>query len=255
MTDINILPIFNQAAPNIWDDFLRIRASAMQHVYNHNMTQNERDDARAEYAAVWRRRGFNFAFGAYNGSDIVGFVNGDCVNRVATIRGLYVLPECMSNNIGGQLLKYAESAGAMGARLLDLVSLLKSCRFYEKHGYRAVMRGSNQYRKKIQSKIQCKTVPVFHTPPAMTRECVQISSDNHQKLDMERVNVEHLPMFAYLDSMSVTRGFIVDNGPSGTEIYIGAHQPVDFIAKRLMRAHGEWSAAYQKIMQNSQKIH
>ena len=147
MNNINVLPIFNQAAPGIWEDFLRIRAFAMRHIYNHHVSHAETVALRNEYELNWRRRGFNFAFGAYDGTDLIGFVNGDCCDRVATIRGLYVLPECMSKHVGSTLLKSAENTGAIAACELDLVSLLKSRGFYEHNGYTPIMHGSNRYSK------------------------------------------------------------------------------------------------------------
>ena len=41
MSDITIFPIFNQAVPHVWDDFLRIRIAAMRANYNIEMTADE----------------------------------------------------------------------------------------------------------------------------------------------------------------------------------------------------------------------
>lgn len=247
MNNINVLPIFNQAAPGIWEDFLRIRAFAMRHIYNHHVSHAETVALRNEYELNWRRRGFNFAFGAYDGTDLIGFVNGDCCDRVATIRGLYVLPECMSKHVGSTLLKSAENTGAIAARELDLVSLLKSRGFYEHNGYTPIMHGSNRYSKKIRNRVQCKTVPVFYSIPSFTRACRQISVFNKTEFNPGMINQEHTPMFAYLDVDSIPQGFAFTDDATISRAYVAPHQPTDFIAKRLHRACNAWIAAYKQI--------
>lgn len=253
MNNVNILPIFNQSSPRVWDSFVNIRAAAMKHVYNVCMSKEECETMQQAYFLAWRTRKFNFAFGAYNNSDIVGFVSGDCVDRVATIRSLYVLPEFMSNNIGGRLLNAAENAGSFGARTLDLVSLYGSRGFYERYGYRPIVRGSNHYIKSIHGNINCKTVPVFYSTPSITRACRQISEFNKTEYNPKIVNKEHSPMFAYLDVESTPQGFVVSDYNIGTpaRTYIGCHQPVDYIAKRLNRAHMEWMRVQQYIEEKS----
>ena len=65
MTSIKILPIFNQSAPGVWDDFMRIQSCAMRHVYNLRMDASDIDSCIRELRYKWAHNGFNFAFGAY----------------------------------------------------------------------------------------------------------------------------------------------------------------------------------------------
>ena len=72
MSEIKILPIFNQSAPGVWDDMLRVRIAAMQYNYNIRLTDEELADAMSDFQKSWRQLSHNFAFGAYDGDRMVG---------------------------------------------------------------------------------------------------------------------------------------------------------------------------------------
>ncbi|MBQ2017639.1 MAG: GNAT family N-acetyltransferase, partial [Alphaproteobacteria bacterium] len=123
MSEIRILPIFNQSAPGVWDDMLRIRIATMRHNYNIKLTDQEISEAMAEFQQSWKRLSFNFAFGAYDDGKMVGCISGDVQNKTAFIRHLYVLPEYQGQRIGSRLLNEAEIATSVSARQTDIVAL------------------------------------------------------------------------------------------------------------------------------------
>lgn len=236
--DVVFLPIFDQAAPGIWDSFLSICDAATSYSCGYSMCVNDFQSVRKELERAWKRRSFNFAFGAYDGGSMVGFINGDCVGRVATIRGLYVLPEYMGQKIGGRLLKLAERASTFGASSLDLISLSKAQKFYERYGYKPIFRGSNHYTKSITRDIRIKNlvVPVFTVTKAIKKSCTNILNKYNCDFDTGIVNTDHIPMFVYVDSLSEIAGFIIDqnSGAKGSEIlYVSPDQPTKLISSFL----------------------
>lgn len=239
MGKIDIVPIFNQAAPNVWDNFMNIRMAAMHHVYSYKMSSSEHEDALKQMMLGWKKRSFNFAFGAFDNGDMVGFINGDCVDNVATIRGLYVLPECMSQKVGGRLLKIAEKIGSFGARSLDLVSCQKSKTFYEHYDYTPITEGSNRYMKKITSsnKPHCATLPVFYITQKLDKTIKKISSANKSSFDAEHVNNLHAPMYMYIDADCAVQGVLLGNDKNYEvlQLEVAPHQPKSFIESRLNR--------------------
>ena len=53
MMNIEIVPIFDQSVPHVWDDFVRISAAAMRHVYNYKTSEPERRDAISKLQYNW----------------------------------------------------------------------------------------------------------------------------------------------------------------------------------------------------------
>lgn len=241
MSDINILPIFNQADPNIWDDFLYIRNAATRYSCGYSMSESDIRFALNELMSGWKRRGFNFAFGAYDGFDMVGFIQGDCIKGTATVRGLYVLPEYMGQKIGGKLLKMAERVSTFGATYMDLISLPRAQKFYEHYEYQPVFSGSNHYEKPITNKMRVRSmvVPVFKSTNAITKACTEISKGEKSTFDARIVNEEHAPMFVYIDSFAVIQGFVVRHSLHDEqvqeEIHIHPSQPVNFVTRQLKK--------------------
>lgn len=243
MSDISILPIFNQSNPNVWDDFLYIRAAAFRHSCGYIMTDKDYDDALKDFLDGWRRRKFNFAFGAYDDADMVGFIQGDCMDNVATIRSLYVLPEYTSQKIGSRLLKSAENAGAFGAKMLDLISLPRAQKFYERYNYTPIYHGSNHYIKDITNETRtcCSVVPVFKSTPSITRMCKRITSFTGNDFNPSHINVNHMPMFVYLDSDFTIQGFAIST-PTDTDsvqIHIAPNQPQTYMTRKLNNKFNE----------------
>ncbi len=241
MKNIKIVPIFNQSVPGVWDDFLRIRKNAILMNYGHTLTQGECENFIRDYENAWKKRAFNFAFGAYNDTEMVGFVQGDCMKSVATIRGLYVLPEFQTQNIGSVLLRHAECAAQYGARSADLISLGNAINFYVKKGYSPIFRGSNEMVKKMTGGGHCDTIPVFKPTAAILRACDRISRDNNTIFNANGGDFGHRNMFVYVDVHSEIQAYAIGEMSDSdkyniTEFNISKHQPVNIIRARMERA-------------------
>ena len=203
MSKINIVPIFNQSSLNIWYDFLRIRVSAMKYVYNYKISNEEKELVLKEFKSYWLHRAFNFAFGAYNKSDMIGFVKGYIEHGLVNIEHVYILPKYMSRGIGSQLLKKVEEATSLCADDIELVSFAKAQNFYEKNGYRLLF--MNRYNKTIKKDIRSTTLPIFR----ITSSIKNIFKKMYKDFDFVRINKQHNPVFVYLDSDSRIQAFLV----------------------------------------------
>ncbi len=194
MTEIKIFPIFNQSAPGVWDDFLHIRACAMRANYNINLTPTEISVYRREYSYNWAHYGVNFAYGAYDGTEIVGFSYGYCNRNLVKLSCLYVLPEYQRSGIGRRLLRRVETDMGVIGRRMDLTSLSRAERFYQKNNYTPIFTGSNNYQKPIKVP-HCTCVPVFGKSVRIFRECRQLSAN----FDTDAFMGNNFPTFVYLD--------------------------------------------------------
>lgn len=194
MAEIKIFPIFNQSVPGVWDDFLHIRACAMRANYNINLTPSEISVYHREYSYNWAHYGVNFAYGAYDGTEIVGFSRGYCNRNVANLSCLYVLPEYQHSGIGRRLLRHVETDMGIIGRRLNLISLSHAERFYQKNNYSPIFIGSNNYRKFIKVP-HCACVPVFGKSARVFRACQQLSPN----FDIDAFMGNNFPTFIYLD--------------------------------------------------------
>lgn len=220
MSDIKIIPIFDQSAPGIWDDFLRIQSSTMLCNYKHCMTADYRARMLDKLQASWRRISSKFAFAAYDGTDMVGCIHGDCARRTATVRHLYVLPEYQHHHIGSKLLTAAEESCSLSAAYIELVSLAFAMGFYERNGYISLDH-SNNYTKNITASGRCKTTPVFFCNAPVFRECREIMTGD-MGFDVADINRHHHPMYVYRDIKSDIAGY----GLPGTGANAGANHIV-----------------------------
>lgn len=249
--ETTILPIFNQAEESVWYNFLCIRDNATQHVAKSVMSPKDYELAMADLESSWKRRSFNFAFGAYDDNAMVAFIQGDCVNNVATIRSLYVLPEYMKQKLGSRLLKSAEKAACFGARSLDLVSLVNAQKFYEFHNYTAIAKGSNHYIKSINNQMRARSMvfPVFKATKSITYACKEIAKLYGDTFDASYVNQRHLPMFLYLDAFGEINGFAVEKYDLKTpfiKTYVKPGYLSKYISQNLERAFKEFKALRSK---------
>jgi predicted N-acetyltransferase YhbS len=215
MNEVRILPIFDQSAPGVWDDMLRIRIAAMQHNYNIKLTDQEISEAMAEFQKSWKRLSFNFAFGAYDDGKMVGCINGDVQNKTAFMRHLYVLPEYQGLQIGRWLLSAAERAVSIEARHTSLVSLAGAEKFYQRMGYHSLT-GLNNYVKEV-SLSKCSCLPVFHASGSFNRACEKLRATYADMPDVVSATRQHLPVFAeyYIDSNLRAMG-IINSGTAHT---------------------------------------
>ena len=93
MTDLQIVPIFNQAAPYVWRDFARIYSCAMYNRadYDEHLLNSQRQVC--IHAQKLCQKQLSLAFGAYVGRRMVGFIRGDAGDSCGYVDALYVLPE------------------------------------------------------------------------------------------------------------------------------------------------------------------
>lgn len=203
MTDVNVYPIFNQRTPGIWDDFSRIRGAAVRDLGPNAWSD---DVAREFHKTLAVELPYSFAFGAWDGGDMVGFVQGTIQKQQATINCLYVLPDYQSARIGGRLLHQAETAATIGAKWVDLVSLPRAENFYRRHGYTSPYK-TNKYIKNIHGAGRCQVLPVFRTMGAVSRVCGQISRGYEMEFDSSIINRHHQPGVVYVDDAGQIRGY------------------------------------------------
>ncbi len=204
MQDIVILPIFNQAAPGVWDDFAHIRVSSVESIYNSIYDADDIDGMIYADKKKWGKRFVNFAFGAYLGSEMVGFIQGDAHGRCANIQSLYVLKEYQKLGVGHRLLSRAERAASIFAKRIELVALSKAEPFYIKNGYSSQY-GTNRYEKLGIQAPRCECLPIFRCNSRLEKKCKMLEPS----FDAGFVNVSHLPMFVYYNVDSELCGYAI----------------------------------------------
>ncbi len=243
MSDIGIIPLFNQDAA-IWDDFLSVRCAAICGAYNQKLSPDECRAALKGLESAWRRRKHNFAYAAYDNADMIGFVQGDCMSGVATVRGLYVRPEYQKSGIGYKLLQNAERTARFGAHSMDLIALLGAVSFYKKCGYTALCfngTASNHFAKCAPDLPHCGVLPLFCATAPVKNACSRIAHDNNAIFNPADINKKHMPAYVYLDVAGDIQAYGINDNILG-----GAHQPVAFIAKRMHRAFQEFNTKLAK---------
>lgn len=243
MSEIKILPIFNQSAPGIWDDMLRVRIAAMRYNYNIRLTSAEKSDAMSEFHDSWNRLSHNFAFAAYDGERMVGCLNGDIQKQTAYIRHLYILPEYQGKQIGAGLLRAAENAVSLSARQADIIALAGAEKFYRRMGYNSPV-NTNNYVKQLTAP-KCRSVPIFHCAPAFVRACSKLTHGTSMP-DIKRINSEHLPVFADFDEKSKLRA--IASFVDGATIMRSNHGDLnDWLYRSMSRIVNNYLSVAQEI--------
>lgn len=227
MSEIKIIPIFNQSAPGVWDDFLRIRGAAMEFNYNYDFSSDEIANALSEYTSEYARKSYSFAFGAYDNKKMVGFIRGNGSKTTATIKCLYVLPSHQRQSIGHNLLQAAERSIAPAYTKIELISLGHAERFYSNHNYTSIY-GANTYIKKL-SVPHCYDVPLFGFPARIKRMCSNLFPD----LDVSALMSPAAPLFAHFDLNGNIDGMLIANPQSNRTILSRAKD--DWTQKHLAR--------------------
>lgn len=231
--EIHIFPVFDQAAPGVWYDFASVRAESAMVQYPTLATQKSIADYLEDCESSWKKKSFNFAYAAYHDDKMVGFIQGDVVDRVGYIRDLFVLPEYQKMRIGHNLLTSGETAAAMGARDLDLVSLIHAETFYKAHGY-TTLYGTNRLGKVADTrKLSYTTLPIFKCTPKVIHECEQIAKQNGVKFDKTLVSKLHRPMFICTGHNQRIDGYIVQDDVVSRPVVSKEHPMQDWVAKRL----------------------
>ncbi|MBO5947174.1 MAG: GNAT family N-acetyltransferase [Alphaproteobacteria bacterium] len=224
MNQIKIVPIFDQTAPGVWDDFLRIRATAMECNYNYELSSDELERALSEYKNEYQRASYNFAFGAYDNKKMVGFIRGNGVRSTATIKCLYVLPDYQKHRIGHNLLSTAERSIAPAYKNIELISLWHAEKFYQHHNY-TTKYGTNTYIKRVDNP-HCYDVPLFGFPARIKRMCSNIFPD----LDVSVFIAPNTPLFAHFDIKGNIDGMLIGAPQSNRAI--------------VSRAKDDWTKKY-----------
>ena len=239
MKDIKIFPIFNQSAPGVWDDFLRIRTLTRQQVYNIETSPQDYKDTMAEFQEYWKKPSNNFAFGAYDNDNMIGFISGTFETRYATIQHLYVLPQYQGQHIGAQLLNCAESAISVDRNNMELISMTKSETFYKKYGYKSVT-GTNHYNKSVKNSGHCAVAPVFRCTTKTVRKMAELSGQPAEGFDKKSIIKNYTPVFIYRNEKSEITAFgIYGDTP---KIHGTSDWAVSRIEKAINRYHQEFMA-------------
>lgn len=235
MKDITILPIFNQSVPGVWDDFLNIRKNAMHEVYNYKTTPENDISTLKELKKDFTYCGYNFAFGAYDKKNMIGFIQGNCVHKKAIIKNLYVLPDYMRQKVGFRLLNQAEKALGLNATSIELVSLAYAQKFYENNSFKPTSAGSNHYIKFVEGKVKCDILPMFGLSDALRYAYSKITEENKDTDALSYLRKAHVPVFVYLDIKAKVQGFVIGNEQGdGCKAFVVPGQP-RLIKDRLLR--------------------
>lgn len=231
MRNVQILPIFNQTAPGVWDDFLRIRVAVMKYNYDHELDNVSLNNALTELANNWKTKAWNFAFGAYDNNKMIGYICGHADKKdngqTVYFDHLYVMPEYQKQHIGKQLLNAAESASALHARQSELISLGNAYGFYAKNGYVSYT-GTNVYNKSLKNIGKCQVIPVFYCKPKILGSIKDMISNTKSKI--KSANTEHKPMFVYKDINLKTTGVML-----GDAIHTLSEHADDWAKKQLIK--------------------
>ena len=240
MSDIYIQPIFDQSAPGVWDDFLRIRNATMTADYNMPLTDSDIIVAHQDYEQNWQSYSGNFAFGAYDADhNMIGCVHGVVHKNVAHLQQLHVDPQYQGQHIGRRLLTMAQDAASiMSARYIELISMSKARLFYESMGYKGL--SWTDYQKNL-SYPRCVVTPVFHCNPVLARAC------GLDKEVVKQVNKSCLPMFVSYDHQSKVNGYVILDANGARLIDVRDNNPRQLVRHALERRVNSYLSHIQSL--------
>ncbi len=206
MNDVIIVPIFDQSAPKIWDDFARVRADSIKK-YGLRPSDTDWDAWQLAYRSMWESNKFNFAFGAYYENKMVGFIHGHGTRSGVTIHGLYVAAGTQGRHLGRALLARAENAASLHTRNIELVALGGAMNFYRAQNYVTATPGSNQFFKRVT--VPCYSViPVFRMSSSYTRQFPELVDKNNLR-DLSHAG---RPAFIWTDGNARVAALALDAG-------------------------------------------
>lgn len=214
MSNIQIVPIFDQGRPLIWDDFIHIRAAAMEFNYDYELETEEQLKILSEYQDEYKNKSYNFAFAAYDNTKMVGFIRGNGKNNTATIKCLYVLPAYQGQHIGRTLLQIAEYSIAPAYKNIELISLWHAENFY-KHNQYTTINGVNKFSKTVTN-AHCRDVPLFGFPACIAKQCANLLSAMPESVRIE----PHAPLFSHFDENGKISGVLIANSDSISPVYL-----------------------------------
>lgn len=224
MSDIKIFPIFNQAAPQIWDDFISIRAAALEHNYKFSLSPDEDLWVKRDLKRYWSLSGAKFAFAAYDINEMIGFARGGCFDGDVCVYSLYVRPEYQGRGVGRRLLTQVERI--IGAKNIELISLAHAVQFYCKMGYSQIPVGatlSNNMLKQVAKQPACTVVPMFYALPNVRNRCREIASAYQATFDYKLINQEHATALVYFNEKSEITAYGIQEQGALPEIHVAPH--------------------------------
>lgn len=237
MTQIKVIPIFNQDNPRLWQSCAGIWAAA---VLTPSATSQERQNETINMHIVldleYRTNKSNLVFGAWDGQNMVGFIQGSCDNNTAIGNRMAVLPQYQSRHIGRTLLSNFERAAALDSKYISLMSLESAKNFYLHRAYHTT--GEYEFIKDIRYVASCCVIPVFHIPSWLNPICQEIAAPYDIQFHGSIVNHHHYPMFIYRDEKSFTQGFAILT-PTGPQICARNHNPQ--ICSQLLDTVTHWA--------------
>ena len=233
MNEIKILPIFNQTLPGVWNDFVRIQSTRMSE-YN-GIDNLGVDDMLKAYSCNWSIYAHNYAFAAYDGRNMIGFIHGYAWRSTAKVEGLYILPDYRRNGIGKRLLSVAEISAYPRIARMDLIALPQAMSFYQKRGYHlpSYDKEENHFVKKLGARCMATTIPLFNSTSSVTKQLMTINAD----YDASWVNMIHRPTFVYVDINGRIQAYVDSSG-----VFVAKGAPRDFLESKLRRVFDEYTA-------------
>ena len=190
--NFEIIPVFNQATANVWNDFIKIEAACDKAIYDLSGPSKSTIQTRLrEYKSNLHEYKHNFAFVAYYRKHIIGFAYGFSISSYEMyLNRLYVSPKYHRCGVGSQLLKATEQSATMVAKKLSLIALANAADFYQqKHGY-----DQFEYMEKYLEPTANSIMPVFQW----------VKKDFHVKIDvpvdtMVLKQSKYQPIFAHIN--------------------------------------------------------
>ena len=146
------------------------------------------------YFNTWDIENHVFAFAAYKGKEMVGFITGALTGINMFTRSLYVIPQYRGYGIGSKLLETAERTASFVATKMELFSLSGSVSFYHERGYKNTVVCGKVMKTKKLSKISAGTVPVFQWFDSLQSKLNVEIDTNLLKQS------EYQPIFVYVNS-------------------------------------------------------
>jgi GNAT superfamily N-acetyltransferase len=247
MKQIKIFPIFNQDANGVWDKFIEIRVAAYagDKIF---MDSQDIANARNILESEWKSKRGNFAYGAYDGADMIGHISGYYEKDYAFVANLYILPEYQGNGCGRSLLNAAEKSAAVFKKELGLLSSYYARRFYVKQGY-FLAESDDFYQKEISKQGRGIVTPLFFYNSMVAKKSEELSK-GADILTSKTINKQHKPVFVYRDINNVISGYcVVDTSVNAkSQKYYTSN---DWVKERLITPVDDYLKQYKLLQQKS----
>lgn len=249
-TGINIFPIFNQAAPGVWNDFANIQLNALSYNYGYSAGIYDGNSLIRIWRGDWDRTTHNYAFGAYNGGRMVGYIRGLVYDSETCVNDLYVLPPYQGMHVGRRLLDAAERVAALCTGRIYLYPLKNAVNFYRACGYCSDENDVDMCKLPDLSACRFTAVPVFKSVSCISNPCSSIAKRYNATYSGPLIVREHLPAFVYVDAYGKIRGYLVgvQHKPGIYRITQSYAVPHSDYAMRTLNDAFDAFAAHQKSM-------